>query len=547
LDAKRKTHALEKRIARLEKQGTAKQATYGRLRSQINDLAREAHIGSVSGALSKRIRKWVKLISAEKLTFYALNLPKQPWKELADIIHLSPKKDFQCPFLELAFDQAPSEDSIITQCATLNAENVVELSRKFHIPYSYLRLQVKPLPEAAKAAIASYAPLDTLIWFHEELVNDDVNREIGERLDRGEQPKFGYGKLMERMLYFKRSNAPFYPKMIPIAEKRMGEIRLALESPVSVLGDASYSMDVAIRCATIIGSVLALLTSADLKFFHSESFDPVVLPRTIPQVLQVATETKADGLTAPACALLPYYKEKKVVKFFIVVTDEIENEKYAGYYFPSLFKKYHTEVYPAKIVFVSFLENPSIKGRMVTGLESLGIVPLQFKLDGNRPDLQKLDSLLGLLATESSFFTAQIQEIAGKIKENGFKKVLAEGISGLKIFTGRDDESSSSTTTSSAPTEKDVEDFVRSVKLDSEKKEDEGKGKEKEKSKGKERVPGEKQEGFCVVCDERKADICLLECGHLCLCETCAPKIAEGSNCLICRQPITKKIRIFAS
>ena len=132
--------------------------------------------------------------------------------------------------------------------------------------------------------------------------------------------------------------------------------------------------------------MLTLLTNADLKvlhitilfvaqanissqFFHSECFEPAVAPRTIAQVLQVrsllhlfcyspsfsisfsfivikcdkqvATETKAAGLTAPACALLKYYKEKKVVKFFIVVTDEIENEKYQGQYFPSLFLKYH--------------------------------------------------------------------------------------------------------------------------------------------------------------------------------------------------------------
>jgi len=58
-------------------------------------------------------------------------------------------------------------------------------------------------------------------------------------------------------------------------------------------------------------------------------------------------------------------------------------------FFPSLFEKYYKEVYPAKIVFVSFLENPSITGRMVSALEQIGIVPLQFKLDAKRPDLTK--------------------------------------------------------------------------------------------------------------------------------------------------------------
>jgi len=113
-----------------------------------------------------------------------------------------------------------------------------------------------------------------------------------------------------------------------------------------------------------------------------------------------------------------------VVKFFIVVTDEIENEKYKNYFFPELFFKYYNEVYPAKIVFVSFLENPSEKGRMVTSLENMGIVPLQFKLDGKRPDLTKLDSLLGLLASENSLFPKQAEEMAQMMKENGLSGVI---------------------------------------------------------------------------------------------------------------------------
>jgi len=52
------------------------------------------------------------------------------------------------------------------------------------------------------------------------------------------------------------------------------------------------------------------------------------------------------------------------------------------------------EVYPAKLVFVSFLDNPQNKGRMVKALENLGFDVLQFRLDGTRPDLTKMDTLL---------------------------------------------------------------------------------------------------------------------------------------------------------
>lgn len=78
------------------------------------------------------------------------------------MIHLK-STDFQCPFLEIAFDSTPAPGSMLAECATLDADNCVEIAQKWKVPYSYLRLQVKPLPEKAKAAIAEYAPLDTLI------------------------------------------------------------------------------------------------------------------------------------------------------------------------------------------------------------------------------------------------------------------------------------------------------------------------------------------------------------------------------------------------
>jgi hypothetical protein len=51
-------------------------------------------------------------------------------------------------------------------------------------------------------------------------------------------------------------------------------------------------------------------------------------------------------------------------------------------------------------------------GRMVRALESFGIVPLQFRLDSKRPDLSKLDSLLGLLSAECNFFSLQANTVS---------------------------------------------------------------------------------------------------------------------------------------
>jgi hypothetical protein len=100
VDSGRRLRAIDKKITRLEKQGTAKAKRIGQLKSTINDLKRESQIGSVSGALAKHIRKWVGTVAADKLEFYALNMPKGPWTELADIIHFNPN-DFQCKLFSI--------------------------------------------------------------------------------------------------------------------------------------------------------------------------------------------------------------------------------------------------------------------------------------------------------------------------------------------------------------------------------------------------------------------------------------------------------------
>lgn len=59
---------------------------------------------------------------------------------------------------------------------------------------------------------------------------------------------------------------------------------LPLEAPIAVLGDASSSMDVAIRTSTIIASILTAITNAKLSFFHTENIVPDKLPETVEQV-----------------------------------------------------------------------------------------------------------------------------------------------------------------------------------------------------------------------------------------------------------------------
>jgi hypothetical protein len=136
-------------------------------------------------------RKWVKSFSLEQLNFYALQLPREPWKELADIIHLSPT-DFQCQwFLDVTFGKPVPEDSILKICEHLTEKNVVDILAAGHaVPYSYLRTHIRPLPQEVKDLIALYAPMDTLIWWHEELQTPKVDEIIGKHISSGEFPKF---------------------------------------------------------------------------------------------------------------------------------------------------------------------------------------------------------------------------------------------------------------------------------------------------------------------------------------------------------------------
>lgn len=77
--------------------------------------------------------------------------------------------------------------------------------------------------------------------------------------------------------------------------------------------------------------------------------------------------------------------------------------------FAELYDKYYKEVYPANLVFVSFLHNQHAKGQMVMALQAKGYDPLQFKLDNQRPDMTKLDNLFGLLSAKSCTFEEELK------------------------------------------------------------------------------------------------------------------------------------------
>ncbi|KAK7101600.1 uncharacterized protein [Littorina saxatilis] len=444
LDSGRQVRVLEKKLKRFQLSAGTKvnPKKMGKIKSDIDNLnALKPPMGSASGSVCKQVAHWVKGFTKDELEFYALHLPKEPWMKLADICHFNPKHDFAALpwFLPFCFGGDAPDGSMVNRCRNLTAENVNSLVKEYDIPYSHLKQLKDSLTEEAKVRIAEYEDkLDTVLWYYEDLQCKAVDDVITQRLAANEPVNLASGKLLERLLTLKmiRENitrysrnagptdkACFLPSLISLAEPRLTSIKLPLESPIVVIGDKSGSMEVAIRTSTIIAGLLTAIASAKLVFFNTENHDADFMPETVEQVLELAVTTRAQGGTAPAASLYPFYERKEVVKTFIMVTDEEENQQTHGYSFADLYQKYCEDVYPARLVFVSFLRSQHAAGQMVSALQTKGYKPLEFRLEGSRPDLSKLDNLFGLLSADSADFDDELAIAEQRIKTEGIAKV----------------------------------------------------------------------------------------------------------------------------
>jgi hypothetical protein len=88
-----------------------------------------------------------------------------------------------------------------------------------------------------------------------------------------------------------------------------------------------------------------------------------------------------------------------------------------------MYQRYHNEVYPAKLVFVSFLSH---EGQMVGALRKLGFSPLQFKFDNQKPDLSKWDNLFALQSAETDSFKHYVEKLEKKITTEGITAVFQD-------------------------------------------------------------------------------------------------------------------------
>ena len=426
LDAGRQARALRRRIAALEETGSATARTLGKLRSQANDLEREGSVGSVSGALARHVRRWLAPVRADALTGFAFSMPGTPWRQVADLVHPRPDALAAPWFLPVAFGGTPPEGSALAACASATPAQLAEVAESHRVPYSHLRTVKGALSPALREAVARYESLDTLLWFYEELRAPAVDRAITARLDAGEEPTLGCGKLMERVLTLRDAKAPFWQRLVPVVDGQLSRMRLPLDAPVVVLGDASSSMTVAIRVATIIGSVFTVLTRAELRFFNGGLMLPKRSPRSASDVLAVTDETRANGCTAPAAALWPSLERRALVRTFVVVTDEEENSECQKMRFDAMLARYRAEVYPAQVTFVSFIGQQA-RGQMTSALALGGVPYRQLRLDRERPDLTRLDAMLGEIAVQSPLFAERASALAAWLDSPGARIEEAAG------------------------------------------------------------------------------------------------------------------------
>lgn len=449
LDSGREKASLEKKIERIQNKTntTIKVKKLGKWKNDINNLEIiRPKIHSVNcsftGATARLIKRWVRTFTKSELEYFALNMPTESWRKLANLAHLNPVKDFpEAPwFLPFCFGKTIEQNEKVESCRHMNAENVNDLVRKYDLDYtSSVRKFHQQLTDESKKSIVerSSTKLDTILWYYEELQCSKVDDVIRARLEQGEKIELGYGKLMERLLMFKEfkdknptdenSKSSIFSLVIPQAEKDLKRFKSSVPEPVAILGDASSSMDVAIRTATIISSLLTAICSAKLSFFNHKNFEPSnQKPKNVAEVLELAYNTKASGSTAPAASLVPYFDSREIIKTFIIVTDEEENTEGKSsdgksWRFYDLFMEYRKYVYPATLIFISFLNSQHSKGQMYSQFLANGVPNIeQFKFNRSRPDLTKLDTILGKICSKSSeSFGEYIEKREAEIRLDG--------------------------------------------------------------------------------------------------------------------------------
>eukprot|EP00567_Pseudictyota_dubia_P012277 CAMPEP_0197439492 /NCGR_PEP_ID=MMETSP1175-20131217/6219_1 /TAXON_ID=1003142 /ORGANISM="Triceratium dubium, Strain CCMP147" /LENGTH=688 /DNA_ID=CAMNT_0042969417 /DNA_START=67 /DNA_END=2133 /DNA_ORIENTATION=- len=197
---------------------------------------------SVSGAFARKVRRWAKTcLKSDFLEYVMLALPTRPWEDLADLVHFSPS-DFCVPYFlsEVHKERktkkgksdghkandvvvgAPEGSFVSRMRELVQNQDHADIDQQFfqlaedfpqvYLMYSFIRMHPSLMSRSGIVEnLASHVPLDTAMWFFEELYEASPMCEsiIGERLKesgdiiRSAKSKATYGKLVDRILRFR--------------------------------------------------------------------------------------------------------------------------------------------------------------------------------------------------------------------------------------------------------------------------------------------------------------------------------------------------------
>lgn len=419
LDTPRYIRQLEKKIAKRKKRAYHLTNKVKLLKQPINGVS---HLSLTSSKI-KMIRKWVNSLTEKDLVYRALIFPTATWKTLADKCHFNPEKDFVLPwFLPYCYGKEPPMETVINKVKNVSLSNFAEVYEEYDLPYEYVRLKLKEFKsqyyseknatiEFIKQRVATKEDLRTVLWYWDELQSELVNIIITSRVKKVDNIDLSFGKLTHLLMSIR--HPPLYEEILRLTENRLKSYETSLDGPIVVLGDASSSMQVAINTSSIITTLLCSLTRAQLHLFKSNDIPIKNPPRTTNEAVAFARKMTASQCTSPASSLNYFYTRKEEVKTFIIVTDEEENTSINGRslwssygkkvdqdtMFAGLYHKYAKEIYPARLIFISFT-SPQKDGDMVTSLKrEIGEKKVAefvevYKFNVNDPDLNKLDTVL---------------------------------------------------------------------------------------------------------------------------------------------------------
>jgi hypothetical protein len=382
------------------------------------------------------IDNWVKKIPKDKLEFYAMMYEMDQWKNLANLLHIK-KRDFQLDwFLGYMYGGNPPETSIVYACKNINSLNALEIIMKYKPDYNFIRGKKITLSAASKAIITSYTDLNVLLWWIHEFIDSNEALEIIRNRMNSQEIDLPYGVLIDKLFFIKDNNSTIkyqaiggnslilglgwqnintsydtkkfdkskpsyqiYEKLLKKAEIQLKKYMLNFKSnKVVIFGDASGSMEIAIKTSSIIMSILCAISNAEMHLFRNINEKVKKPPKTVRDVVKFNETCKAGGGTSPAASLDYYFLTGTKVDTIIVVTDEEENGKIRGMNFSVLFDAYCKKVqHIPKLVFISFLEiNRGNKGQMVTEINTkypqYAETTYQYVFDKHKPDLTKIES-----------------------------------------------------------------------------------------------------------------------------------------------------------